>query len=191
MGMNNFICHLPVKFIAFVILLEALSAMAIAAMAVDYPAWTYYDLDLTAQQMKTDGNYYAALTLLNLAISIEPDEAKGYISRGAIYGILHENAKGIQDELKGLALVKNNTDRDTENKWQAHQYLAAIYLNDEHSAEAEQELKMAVQLCPNNPLTAERFATLLIKNKKTEQGLKYFKKAKECYEKSQLMALRR
>lgn len=184
--MAHIVSRTQFKIIICGVLLEFISACVLAAVAYEYPNHTYYDLNLAAIQLKTEGNYKFARDVLSFAISIHPELPDGYITRGEVYGLLHEKEKGIQDELKALSLIHTDTDEDIEFKSAAHQSLAGIYLNNKQPIKAESELKISLQLCPDDPLTAERLAHISLKNNEIDQGLHYLYQAKKSYKKWKL-----
>jgi tetratricopeptide (TPR) repeat protein len=184
--MTNIIRLRPIKLAIAFILIELFASLAFSATAFEYPTWTYYDLNLAAMQMKIDQNYSGALTLLNLAIALKPNEPEGYLNRGFIYGLLHQKDKAIADELKALSLAPGDNNQNLDYRLMAHQNLASIYLNNNENAKAEDEFKISLDLYPQDPLTTERLATLFLKEKRTQLGIKHLAIAQRLYQKLNL-----
>jgi tetratricopeptide (TPR) repeat protein len=184
--MINIIRLHPTRFVISLIVIEIFASLAFGAAAFEYPTWTYYDLNLAAMQMRIDQNYSGALTLLNLAVALKPSEPESYLNRGFIYGLLHQKDRGIADELRAISLAQSDNEQNFDYKLMAHQNLAGIYLNNNENAKAEAEFKLSLSLYPDDPLTTERLATLLLKVQRKESGINHLIIAQKLYEKLNL-----
>jgi tetratricopeptide (TPR) repeat protein len=153
-----------------------------AAVAFDVSKWSYDDLVQTAMEMSAKGNYAGAMEFFDRAVHAAPNNPEAYLNRGAMFEILHESDKAIQDDLHAIELARGNNKNDLEARCSAHQNLAGIYTNNKQLVKAEAEARTAVQLCPDDPDAQEKLADVLMKNAKATEALPYYMKARATYE---------
>jgi tetratricopeptide (TPR) repeat protein len=173
---------LQFRLVIFITLIEAL--LPLTAAGFDYSNWSYDDLRQTACEFAGDKNYKGALEFFDKAVHAAPNNPEAYINRGAMFEIMHESDKAIQDEKHAVDLASGSSKSDLEARCLAHQNLAGIYKNNKQLVIAETEARIAVELCPYDPDAQKTLADVLANNNKITEALPYYIKAKAAYERS-------